>query len=173
MGRRPDAGGAVGVRVIGRPGHSRREHEQDGRDERDVGRRGLADEVEHDDEQERPDRDVGRGGVERVAEPDAVEEILDRADRPEEGAEPAVVEVPQRGGPAVLGGDDSGDQTTHARYLPGECIHRPSTSARSSGITFGRIAASSWTSPLWWPGSRPYISSCPKGQVEPPDRFEE
>ena len=89
--------------VIGGAGHGRREHEQDGRDERDVGRRGLADEVEHDDEQERPDRDVGRGGMERVAEPDAVEEILERADRPEEGAEPAVVEIPQRAWPSRPG----------------------------------------------------------------------
>ena len=79
MRRRPDAGGAVGVGVVGGAGHGRREHEQDGRDERDVGRRGLADEVEHDDQQERPDRDVGRGGMERVPEPDAVEEILERA----------------------------------------------------------------------------------------------
>ena len=58
-------------------------------------------------------------------------------------------------------------------YLLGECIHRASTVASSSGITFGHFATSSWTSRLWGPGPPPYISSCPKGQIEPPDRFEE
>ena len=68
---------------------------------------------------------------------DAVEEVLDRSDRSEQGAQPAVVEVPERPSPAVLGGDEARDQTTHAAIPPAyECIHRPSTSPPSSGITF-------------------------------------
>ena len=133
----PDERRAVGVGVVGGAGHGRREHEQDRRHERDVGRGRLAHDVEDDGEEQRADRDVRRGGVDRMAEPDAVEEVLDRPDRAEEGAEPALVEVPERTGPAVLGGDQAGDQTTHAcDTSQGECIHRPSTSPATSGITF-------------------------------------
>ena len=43
----------------------------------------------------------------------------------------------------------------------------------SSGISQARLAGHSWTNALLWPDPATYISSCPKGQVEPPDRFEE
>ncbi len=78
--------------------------------------------------------------MQRMAEPRAVEEVLDRPDRPEQGAQPAVVEVTERSGPAVLGRDDPGEQIEPCGTSRGECIHRPSTSASSSGITFGRFA---------------------------------
>ena len=171
--RRSGAGVAVGVGVVGGARHGGGEHEQDGRGEGDVGGCGLPGDVEDDRQQERPDRDVGDRRMDGVPEPGAVQDVLDRPDRAEQGAQPAMVEVTEWTRPAVLRSDQPGEQTTQFATLPGKCIHRPSTSSRSSGITSGHRAATSWTSPLWPHGPRPYISSCPKGQVEPPDWFEE
>ena len=110
---RPGARRAVGVGVVGGAGHGRPEHEQDRGGDRDVGRSVLADDVEDDGEQERADREVGHRPMDGMAEPGAVEEVLDRPDRSEEGAQPAMVEVTERPRPAILRSDQSSEQTSH------------------------------------------------------------
>ena len=75
---------------------------------------GWFEQVQDDDQQERADRDVRGCRVERVPEPDPVEEVLEWTDRPEESAQPTVVEIPEGRRPSVLRGDEASDQTTHA-----------------------------------------------------------
>jgi hypothetical protein len=48
-------------------------------DQRDVGRRRLADQVEGDGTEQQPDRDVGDGRVERVAQPAPLRQITEPA----------------------------------------------------------------------------------------------
>ena len=167
-----DACGAVCVGVVGGAGHGGSEHEQDRRHKCDICGGRLVQQVKDDDQQERADRDVRCGGMQRVPQPGAVEEVLERADGSEEGAQPAMVELTERRRPSVLCGDEPGDQTTH--FIPPGRVYPQSV---HSGVKFGDnfrdFATSSWTSLLWGPGPPPYISSCPKGQIEPPDRFEE
>ena len=56
--------------------------------------------------------------MQRVAEPRAVEEVLDRPDRPEQGAHPAVVELAERFRPAVVECDEPGQQVRHVLLRP-------------------------------------------------------
>src|SRR5260221_1913748 len=51
--------------------------------------------------------------MQRMAQPDAVEEVLDRPDRTEQGTQPAVIEVTEWSRPAVLGGHHSGKPSSH------------------------------------------------------------
>src|SRR5260221_2768874 len=51
--------------------------------------------------------------MQRMAQPDAVEEVLDRPDRTEQGTQPAVIEVTEWSRPAVLGGHQSGKPSSH------------------------------------------------------------
>jgi hypothetical protein len=51
--------------------------------------------------------------------------------------------------------------------------HSGSTAVEKSGITAGAYSAHSWIRPLCPSTPGGYISSCPKGQCEPPDRPDE
>ena len=90
----------------------------------DVGRRRLADEIEDDGPEQQADRDVGRRGMERMPEPPPVEQVLDRPERPEQGAQPAMVEVPERLGPAVLEGHETSEQIEPWREPPWWTLRR-------------------------------------------------
>ncbi len=183
MQGRPGQRRAGGLAVVGQAGGGRRQHEQDGADEHDVGRGRLADQVEDDDPQQHADRDVRRRGMERVSQPPAVEQIPDRMDRSEQGLRPTPIELPQRPGPAVVHGHESGQQVRHRPPPSAEstpmagrwmlqprrayhiAIHIPSTSVGKSGISRRRFRRSSWIRPLWPRRGGGYCWSCPKGQV--------
>ena len=62
----------LGVGVVGQARERRQQHRHDRREQDDVGRRRLAEQVEDHGAEQQPDREVGRGGVERVAQPAAV-----------------------------------------------------------------------------------------------------
>ena len=92
----------------------------------------------------------------------------------EQGAQPAVVEVAERPGPAVLGGDEPGEQTGHLPHLPGECIHRLVHIAAKFGDNSRAGSAKFVDKPV-------VVHRAPartfrlarRGRCEPPDRFEE
>ena len=146
-------------------------------DERDVGGGGLPEQVEHDDhERAGPIGMSVDGGMERVAEPAAVEQVLDRPDRAEQGRQPAVVEVAERSRPAVVDRHEPRQQSGHASppervyARSGAGCHPTATSpqtvhiGRKLGDKVDAVPAKFVDKAVVaWP--RRYISSCPKGQV--------
>ena len=120
--------------------------------------------------------------MQRVAEPAAVEQIADRPDGPEQGAQPAMVEVAERTRPAAciatsrarsraMNPPPSGDCTLRRRR-PSE--PRGSPHAVHSAGRFGdkvRPSPARFVDKAVVPGRRRRLHfSCPKGQVEPPDQ---
>jgi hypothetical protein len=87
---------AVDVDVVRSSRHGRGDHRQHAKEHRDVGHQRLADQVGDDRDGQRTDRNVGDHHVDRMAKPGPVEEVLDRPDRPQEGPDPAAVEVTER-----------------------------------------------------------------------------
>ena len=149
--RRARSGGPIRIDVVGGARHRGREHEQDGREERDVGADALAEQIEHDGHEERADRDVRDGRVHGMAEPRPVQQILDRPDRPEEAPEPAMVEIaeavsPRRPGPPRCA---PANRAIAGTSLQSECIHRRIHIGGKFGDNFLRAAwRHSWTSGL-------------------------
>ena len=110
-------GGAVGVRVVRGARHGGRQHRQDPDDQRDVGRRALVKQIQDDDQEEDPDRRIGQDGMQRVAQPSSVEKVPDGRDGPEEGMQPAVIEVAEWPSPAGLCGDEPVEESMHRALL--------------------------------------------------------
>ncbi len=123
MQRRPRASEAIGLAVVGQTRHGRSHHEQDRPDQRDVGRRRLADQVEGDGTEQQPDRDVGDGRVERVAQPAPLRQITERPDGTKERPRPPLVEIPEWFRPSVVDGDQASQEpsqrpTSHRNLRP-------------------------------------------------------
>ena len=172
--RRPDAGRAVGVGVVGRAGHGGREHEQDRRDERDVRRRGLAERCRG-----RPSAGAPRsgcrsrrhGGGGRATSP-LRKSLIGRIGRNRALSQRWLKSPSGRAQPSWAATSRASrrrhavpprrvyPQTVHIGGKFGDNFRPDSLQVRGQA----RCGAM---------GPAPYISSCPKGQVEPPDRFEE
>src|SRR2546427_2826950 len=115
---RPTPGLPVDVGVVGQAADRGRHDRQDPDEDRDVGGDPLADDVEDDRDGHHTYRQIGQGRVDRVTEPGPVEEVLHRPDRPEEGGQPAVIEVAERRRPASLRVADWGDPSTDHSCTP-------------------------------------------------------
>src|SRR6185295_8792174 len=89
-------------------------------------------EVQDESQRERADRDVREHRMQRMAEPRPVEEVLDRPDRPEEGREPAVIEVAERLRPAVVHGNEPGQEMGH-RHPPSSVDATPTEPGPDAG----------------------------------------
>ena len=102
----------VRIGVVGRTRYRGSEHRQDADADRPIGCRPQVQDVEQDGQRQDADRYVRQRGMDGVAKPLAVEEVLDRPDRPEDRTQPAHVEIAERPCPTRLGVQDPREQAT-------------------------------------------------------------
>ena len=113
MDGRPRPCAPIGVRVVGQSCERRGQKRDLAHHHREERGLALTGDIEHKRDREGSDRDIRDGRMERMPEPCAVEQILDRSDRLEQRAEPAVIEVAEGLRPAILPRDEPGKERPH------------------------------------------------------------
>ncbi len=173
----------VRVGVVGQTGQGGQQHRDDRRDEDDVGRRVLAEDVEDHRPEEQSDRKVGRRRMEWMTQPAAVEQIPDGFDGTEDRGDPAMVEFAEGSCPCVVECHKASEHSSHGVVTslrdctpttgsvdaPEVLLHKPSTVVGNSGIRSRAPRLISWIRPLWPHTVTSTFRLARRGRCEPPE----